>query len=62
MTDYAWAYKYSLRLPVPNWALAMYFIKPHCPWQNGKSSGSIEHCNPNGPIAKSSAPTRVGSN
>jgi len=32
MTDNAWAYRWSLREVVAGQA----FIKPHCPWQNGK--------------------------
>jgi transposase InsO family protein len=36
MTDNAWAYKYSLREVVAELGARQKFIKPHCPWQNGK--------------------------
>ena len=36
MTDNAWAYKYSLREVVTRLGARQKFIKPHCPWQNGK--------------------------
>jgi transposase InsO family protein len=36
MTDNAWAYKYSLRGVVTALGARQVFIKPHCPWQNGK--------------------------
>jgi transposase InsO family protein len=36
MTDNAWAYKYSLRHVVAALGARQVFIKPHCPWQNGK--------------------------
>jgi transposase InsO family protein len=36
MTDNAWAYKYSLRTVVAELGARQVFIKPHCPWQNGK--------------------------
>jgi transposase InsO family protein len=36
MTDNAWAYKYSLRAVVAALGARQVFIKPHCPWQNGK--------------------------
>jgi len=36
MTDNAWAYKYSLRDVVTRLGARQKFIKPHCPWQNGK--------------------------
>lgn len=36
MTDNAWAYKYSLRDVVTALDARQVFIKPHCPWQNGK--------------------------
>ncbi len=36
MTDNAWAYKYSLREVVAALGARQVFIKPHCPWQNGK--------------------------
>ena len=37
MTDNAWAYRYSLRqLCAERGNIRQVFIKPHCPWQNGK--------------------------
>ena len=36
MTDNAWAYRYSLREVVAELGARQKFIKPHCPWQNGK--------------------------
>jgi transposase InsO family protein len=36
MTDNAWAYKYSLRWVCASIGARQKFIKPHCPWQNGK--------------------------
>jgi transposase InsO family protein len=36
MTDNAWAYRYSLRQTCAAHDIAQKFIKPHCPWQNGK--------------------------
>jgi transposase InsO family protein len=36
MTDNAWAYTYSLRQVVADLGARQVFIKPHCPWQNGK--------------------------
>ncbi len=36
MTDNAWAYKYSLREVVARLGARQVFIRPHCPWQNGK--------------------------
>jgi transposase InsO family protein len=36
MTDNAWAYKSSLREVVAGLGAKQVFIKPHCPWQNGK--------------------------
>ena len=36
MTDNAWAYKYSLRGVCSAIEARQKFIKPHCPWQNGK--------------------------
>ena len=36
MTDNAWAYKWSLRAVVAELGTRQVFIKPHCPWQNGK--------------------------
>lgn len=36
MTDNAWAYKWSLRGVVAALGARQVFIRPHCPWQNGK--------------------------
>jgi transposase InsO family protein len=36
MTDNAWSYKWSLRELCTVHGIRQIFIKPHCPWQNGK--------------------------
>ncbi len=36
MTDNAWAYRWSLRDLCAAHGIRQKFIKPHCPWQNGK--------------------------
>lgn len=36
MTDNAWAYRWSLRDICATHGIRQIFIKPHCPWQNGK--------------------------
>jgi transposase InsO family protein len=36
MTDNAWAYKWSLRPVMADLSARHMFIRPHCPWQNGK--------------------------
>jgi transposase InsO family protein len=36
MTDNAWAYRFSLRHTCSAREIKQIFIKPHCPWQNGK--------------------------
>jgi transposase InsO family protein len=36
MTDNAWAYRYSLRDLCASADIKQIFIRPHCPWQNGK--------------------------
>jgi transposase InsO family protein len=36
MTDNAWAYRYSLREICAARGIRQVFIRPHCPWQNGK--------------------------
>jgi transposase InsO family protein len=36
ITDNAWAYRHSLRTVCAQHAIVQKFIKPHCPWQNGK--------------------------
>ncbi|WP_432855353.1 IS481 family transposase [Amycolatopsis sp. CA-161197] len=36
MTDNAWAYRWSLRQVCAKNGIRQKFIKPHCPWQNGK--------------------------
>jgi transposase InsO family protein len=39
MTDNAWAYRWSLREVITALGARQVFIKPHCPWQNGKVEG-----------------------
>ena len=36
MTDNAWAYQYSLKGVCAQLGARQKFIRPHCPWQNGK--------------------------
>ena len=36
MTDNAWAYRFSLRDLCAAAGIQQIFIRPHCPWQNGK--------------------------
>ncbi|WP_456789327.1 IS481 family transposase [Cellulomonas sp. P5_C5] len=36
MTDNAWAYRWSLRAVAADLGAKQVFIRPHCPWQNGK--------------------------
>ena len=36
MTDNAWAYRWSLREVCAALGAKQKFIRPHCPWQNGK--------------------------
>lgn len=36
ITDNAWAYRWSLRTVCATHDIRQKFIKPHCPWQNGK--------------------------
>ena len=36
ITDNAWAYKHSLKAVCAQLGARQKFIKPHCPWQNGK--------------------------
>jgi len=36
MTDNAWAYRYSIGDVCAELGACQIFIKPHCPWQNGK--------------------------
>jgi transposase InsO family protein len=36
MTDNAWSYRWSLREICAEHDITQKFIKPHCPWQNGK--------------------------
>jgi len=36
MTDNAFAYRYSLRELCTAYGIKQVFIRPHCPWQNGK--------------------------
>ena len=37
MTDNAWAYRWSLRQVCAEHGIRQKFIRPHCPWQNGKA-------------------------
>ena len=37
MTDNAWVYRWSLRTVCTDHHITQKFIKPHCPWQNGKA-------------------------
>ena len=37
ITDNAWAYRHSLRQICAERGIRQKFIKPHCPWQNGKA-------------------------
>lgn len=36
ITDNAWAYRWSLREVCASYRIRQKFIRPHCPWQNGK--------------------------
>ncbi len=36
LTDNAWAYRWSLRKVCADHGIRQKFIRPHCPWQNGK--------------------------
>jgi transposase InsO family protein len=36
LTDNAWAYRYALREVTTQLGARQKFIRPHCPWQNGK--------------------------
>jgi len=36
MTDNAWAYRWSMREVCARHGIRQKFIRPHCPWQNGK--------------------------
>lgn len=36
ITDNAWAYRFSLRQICADHGIQQKFIRPHCPWQNGK--------------------------
>ncbi len=36
ITDNAWAYRFSLRQVCADHHIVQKFIRPHCPWQNGK--------------------------
>lgn len=36
MTDNAWAYQHSLHAVIDQLGARQIFIRPHCPWQNGK--------------------------
>jgi transposase InsO family protein len=37
ITDNAWAYRFSLGAVCAEHGIRQKFIKPHCPWQNGKA-------------------------
>ncbi len=36
MTDNAWAYQHSIKAVCAELGARQKFIRPHCPWQNGK--------------------------
>lgn len=36
MTDNPWSYRWPLRAVCAEHGIRQKFIKPHCPWQNGK--------------------------
>ena len=57
MTDNAWAYTYSLREVCAEHGIQQKFIKPHCPWQNGKVERLNRTLPPSGPTARPSPPT-----
>lgn len=44
ITDNAWAYRYSLREVCTRHGIRQKFIKPHCPWQNGKVCEDLSWC------------------
>ena len=44
ITDNAWAYRYSLREVCATHGIRQKFIKPHCPWQNGKVCEDLSWC------------------
>src|SRR5689334_2247122 len=41
-TDNAWVYRYSLRQTSASLTARRKFIRPHCPWQNGKVGRSAQ--------------------
>lgn len=43
MTDNAFAYRYSLHDAVAQLDAKQVFIRPHCPWQNGKVERELQH-------------------
>ena len=52
MTDNAWAYRWSLRDVCAELGIRQIFIKPHCPWQNGKVESLNRTLPPSGPTAR----------
>ena len=46
MTDNAWAYKHSIKHVCADLGVTQVFIKPHCPWQTGRSNASIRPASP----------------
>ena len=43
MTDNAWAYRYALGSAIDHLGAKQVFIRPHCPWQNGKGRTPQPH-------------------
>lgn len=44
ITDNAWAYRWSLRTVCAAHGVRQKFIRPHCPWQNGKVCEDLSWC------------------
>jgi hypothetical protein len=59
ITDNAWAYRHStaVKQAVAQLGAKHKFIKPHCPWQKARSSGSTARYRPKGPTGSSSSAT-----
>ena len=57
MTDNAWAYRWSLRQICAEHGIRQIFIKPHCPWQNGKVERLNRTLQTEGPTGRSSPAT-----
>ena len=55
----AWAYRHStaVKQAVAQLGAKHKFIKPHCPWQKARSSGSTARYRPKGPTGRSSSAT-----